>query len=1425
MKLRLRAGTLKTLLIQVFGAILFISIILFVMALPFTIPNKLVISIILGVLLYATFEYFFLPETRLIIKTRFHAKEHNHFRYIFTSAYLLSLVLAIIPASPSSFSYIPWEFLNSLSLAKLLASILLSSFLPGYALLDVIVKTSEKRSLSNVGVGVLSVLLSFAITSITTYFHWIAKQGFSSLNYTLFLSYTMFLILFFVSLLLRRKRIEERKELNIVISSASFYRNLVLLAVGAYMTWVFFSTHSAPQTMHILHDELDHVGLTVQLLKGWQSWQSVQTGSGIYPYFFHLVLLAATSLSNAPIINVHLSFFFLLILPAFAFYFMAQMIFKNESDIPLLATVIFSVFSGFGWIYAILLQNSVTGTPEVSTIIQASKTTYGIKYSTWLPIYIAPYTTDLAIFFVLIGLTGYKQVNSRTLCILTVVLVTLGAFVHVEKMIILALLLFILSLLYVFEFARFMDHPKTILFSYIVGLLMFFALDSLAPYKITLSYSSALWKCFLISTIGLTLIGIGKKFQNKIHRLSLKINKRHLRYTLAYLTLSLYIVLFVAFFYSFSSYNFNKESVPLWFLPLKFGVVGLLSLFGLFYSIRERSRINFFVTLCVGALLIELLLYHFPFSLLSVNFEEWRVVRDVLWPFLSIVAAYGMQKLIKIFKVNLYLDKRLLRYSVAFLLFFVIFVGSVPSHLLKVQYFESAQQSTSSEEMDALNYLKTLEIPSGSFILTGFSEDKVYAVTGARTVSLYNQVFAPLIFNSKSPSTNLWILPYLNISYIYMNAQDLRFLENRYAGSFFMWLLPRFPLLFSNDATAIYKVPPISPPLNESNITVVTGGLLTCATALLKNFIWIDDSFAEGWRKVTASNVEYWNFTSDGDIAILEAKTKHEQQAAVFYINDLKEYVPTSDDTVAIIRFKSNTARSYAILDILYSDESTQRIHHKGITNMNSPGWATATNLLQPNKFVKTIRVGITDKKEGDGETISVSFDYVGISKAGKLTDYYTPPLLAALMQINYTTTSEFDASLLDHDVIFVPDLNFNDTITSEYITWVKNGGNLIVINYEEQGTFSNFLAIKESDRYLSADLIVDNKGSSTKIPNMTVPELQLSDTSTSIIANYARENASISPFAFLRNLEEGKIIYFEMAPILINLAGSQDFIKTMDWITNLLQDYVCLSFFNSSTYRRTFYVKNIGEVFLQGETYMETSNIIFGFETLHGVTLSFSNATLVENVESFFENFTVSKVEFNGVIPVTTIVDGNVTLSPLDLNRYVKLKFGGEAVFEFDISSNSEIRVDLTSDKNNYTNLLFHDGVLLLNLPHVEEIESVARNPVITSNGTTTFDSLFVSHPYSFRASGNCGTFNGCMEFKVKLSEEQILFLDDVQLDGNLHLDVAASSAFGDDLIFFVNFPKESASFTLVVVLFIIFSIYMRKRQMKAKEEKGINE
>ena len=205
-------------------------------------------------------------------------------------------------------------------------------------------------------------------------------------------------------------------------------------------------------------------------------------------------------------------------------------------------------------------------------------------------------------------------------------------------MLIFALLIFILSLLTSLKIAKFISHPKTIFLSYIFGSLIFYTLDFISPYSI--SHSSLIDYSILLSVVGLVLVVINEKLvvinktSNIWSLLRSKLKVAHMKYIIAYFALFLYFFLALTFFYSFSLYNFNLNMVPLWFLPLKLGVAGILSLIGLFYSIKKGNGVYFFIVLCISTLLIQLFLYHLPYSLVPIaGIEEFRIFRDVLWPF------------------------------------------------------------------------------------------------------------------------------------------------------------------------------------------------------------------------------------------------------------------------------------------------------------------------------------------------------------------------------------------------------------------------------------------------------------------------------------------------------------------------------------------------------------------------------------------------------------------------------------------------------------------------------------------------------------------------------------------------------------------------------------------------------------------------
>ena len=1401
-------------LVHFLGILFFIFTVLFVSTLPFEIPNKLVVSLILGILLFALYEYI-LPETKFNLRVGSNRKfcirkiipSSLSFYFLFLLVYIISFVIVVLPLPvPSQSLHTVWGVLGALAIIKLAATLLLTCLLPGYAIITIIRLNEPQAFLTKTGIGVLSVLFSFLLSSSVIFFHWVIVGGFSGLNYTMFLYYALFFLFFIVLIFWKRHKFSSStQENNAPISTRSISKIVILISISAFLIWGFYSSHFETQTLPIIGDELNHVGLVLQFSNGWQSWQAIQTGSGLYPYFFHLTVLGTASLSGISAINAYLSFFFILLLPAFSFYFMLKLIFRNKSLIPLVSTVIFSIFSGFGWIYVDYLRVSSSITSDVATISTASIMTYDVIYSTWLPLYIAPYALDLSIFLILLGLIYYKNIKPTTLFVLMASLTALGSLVHVEKMLILSLLLFVLTSLY-FLNIKFIKYPKTVLSSFSIGLLIFLMLDSIAPYKILSQSISMVWYGLLISVFSLLLIAAIDRFRNKIPHLNSNFKNSLNKYGI-YIIIILYFLLWIAFLFSFNSYAFNGNIVPFWFLPLKMGVAGLLAVFGVFYCTQKENNVRFFVALAGGTLLLEIMLYHLPFSLVSTDFSEFRVIRDVLWPFLSVIAAYGLINLVRITKTRL-CKNGLRPIIIVCLLIFAIFVAAVPSHLLKVEYFALNKVSLSSEEIASLNFVSTLKVPLGSFILTVLPKQEIYAITGAQLVSLADPVYGPLIFNSKSSTTTLSVLQYLNISYIYLDYHDLQYISNNYADSFFTWFLPNIPLVFNNSATSIYEVPPFSSSLDQSNTAVVTGDLIQNSD-ILQNSIWVDDTFDEGWHFSSAHYAENPGFTTNGSIAELTAKTTPEQQAAAFYYKALNQKIVTNS-TMEFIKFKSDNSFSYLILDLLYSDGSTQRVQLAGQTYLNSLEWTTITTYLQPNKTLQNIRIGITDNKEGNGEIMGVSVDYLGIAELDVTENYYVTSQLASLMQINYTAISKFDSSLFDCNTIFLPDLNFSSTETTRYLNWIQNGGTMIIVHSSGPGTFSNFLEASYRNNSYLANSIIDNYGLKSKMAETSVSKMQLGNNLSSIVANYAFENTLISPLALIKNVEKGRIIYLDVSP-LSQIAGNQETLNSVTWLRSLLQNYTDISTVNQGVYTRTFYLKNIGNVLAQGEISIETSNMLFDFENLNVLNLSFSNSSQV--IRSNLTKDDVFGLDVTGFVPLSVTLIGNCTISPIDSADYVNLKLKGTMFLQFEITSKNSVKV--FSENVNDANKIFNNCTLLLQTAPLSQIDVILKNPMITVNGTTSFESLYVSYPYGYQSAGDPALLTGYAQFKLVLSEERVMLIGDFQTNGQLDLVLNTQSVVNDDLLFFKNFlPEFILTITILTIAVAIFII--PKKQVK---------
>jgi hypothetical protein len=1400
-KIMLKLFTIDKFIFYVYGVILFVGTAAFVEIFPFSIPNKIAISLCFGLLAYGIYGYYF-GDNEISIQITLR-KGYKYSSYPFLLFYLFSLLMVILPTPSSSLLYLSWGNLPLLELLKLFSSILLTSFLPGYALVNFINKKAKADFLP-AGKIVLSILMSLTLTSFITFLYWLFIGNFQSLFYVLYFMFALIFLVLIAQEFLSRKHSNEQGVHSVVVNHAFLSKIIILFSIIAIITWVFLSTHLITQTLGISGDELSHLGLVIQLSKGWQSWQAAQSGSGIYPYFFHLDILASASLSNLPFLNVFESFFFILILPALAFYYMAQMVFRTEGkNAPLIATVLFSTCAGFGWIYACFARGVMPSASDLSLITQASQSTYDVIRSSWLPIYIAPYVIDLAIFITIIGFIFSKNLNKKCLFFFTVILVFFGTLVHVENILILSFLVFILIILYGFNIFKSIIHPKTLVSSFIIGLVFAVIIDTVSPFKIDPASISLLQYTILLCISSLVFIVVSQRLQ-KSFSTTFKRGQFKWRPILPLVILGAYLFLTVAFFFSYSSYTFSEQNVPLWFLPLKAGTAGLLSIAGIFYASRKKSPLDLAIVFFFGVILLELLLYHMPFNFITVDFSEFRIIRDILWIFLSLIGAYGFIRLISIFPKNKQ-KKKYINYTIIILTIFLLLVSSIPSHLLKGEYFAITQPAISTKEMDALQFLTNLKIPSGSNTLTVLPKSEIYATTGITTLDISDLLYSPLIFNSNSPSTVLWALSYINASCIFLTQTDLSYLSNSYGDTYFTWLLSYLPLIFSNDEVYIYSIPALSPPLQSEDTKVVTGDLLSQPQTIAEDLLWYSDTFNVNWTKSTTVNVENVNFTSNDNIAMISAKTLINQQAAVFYKTNLTNPISTTQDTYATIRVQSVSNVSFAIMDILYSDGTVQRMKVGGSGYINSPTWTTVTNYLEPNKLVYSIQIGITDNKLADGDTISCLFDSIGIGEAGNRTSYYQLPLIASSMQTRYSATTEPDA-LIGSKVVFISDEQLSDSRMAEYRSWIVGGGTLIAFNINGQAAFSRILGINNVSE-VTADSISFGKNT-LSLPQTTISKFIVNDSDAVAIANYTSDGIPICPFAFEGSFGQGRLIYIELGSI-IQAKSEQNLASIAGFISELLKQYTNIQTFTINNWHRDFYIKNIGDLSIEGEANISLSSMPLGLENIHFTSLTFSNQT-INNLK--LQNILLSNPGVNNATRPSINIEGNATLTPMDTYNYMNLTFSGVATIEFETSSEQKLKIDFNNGSSQ--DLTFFNGVLKLTTSNISLAELIIQNPSVKANGDTILNSLFASYPFSLHSNGNQGFVSGELEFNVLLSGKQVSILNNFKVNGSISLKVASSQTSNNDLIFFDKFAEESVFFALAIGFFllIIYRKYFHK-------------
>src|SRR6476659_4996331 len=391
------------------------------------IPLKisLPLSIITSVLIFGLAKYYSVQKEENNIKennvqnteTMPQSNLHN---IIFMITYVvLLLVLVNCSTNTTSGIFIDWDKITPLQGLNLAAAIAFSFFLPGYALVTILNKKYKLRFLLKL---LLAYLFSILITGFGGYVN--GSFGYSMSNTTMYFIGSYILIFLFY---LQQINAFSRDFYRVTTCSKSISK-IGRRLLDNYSIVIVFSRLFALVILYtyylddgkIVVDEWYHHGRA--LLIGSGLFKELGPSDVSIPPFFSSLLAAFFNLSGSPSVNAYASISFLNIVPVFGFYyFFTNWIPRDKQRAALLASTLFMLSAGFGWLYlinsAVIDSHQVTfsASTSLNLVSQTFRKTFDIETpTTFINVGHPDVTTTLIIIalpagFTLLGLI--KEVN------------------------------------------------------------------------------------------------------------------------------------------------------------------------------------------------------------------------------------------------------------------------------------------------------------------------------------------------------------------------------------------------------------------------------------------------------------------------------------------------------------------------------------------------------------------------------------------------------------------------------------------------------------------------------------------------------------------------------------------------------------------------------------------------------------------------------------------------------------------------------------------------------------------------------------------------------------------------------------------------------------------------------------------------------
>jgi len=1036
---------------------------------------------------------------------------------LFITIFAILILISSFTNGPEFHIYSNWNEIGILGIIQLGAAIMLCFFIPGYAIILIL---SKKYRIGHILATLLSYLLSMLITGFTAYISSLSFDSAISESKHLFIAVYLTIFAFFLVYYLRDRitlpiklQIKYHFGYHFVSGTSIKYVKLrasELLVLGSLLMLIIVSTYVLYGGITI-GDQWYHQGRALLFMSGSMREAVISYGETYYPPFQSALLAALTTLSGVPLVNSYASIAFLNSIPMFAFfYFFLAWVPATMRKAGLLACTLFTLSSGFGWIYLlsssefqhIISQHSsleILRTMGHLDIVSTSNFVIPTApdFSTGL-IYIA-----LPAGFVLMGMLRTRFQSGLINIFLVVTISVLGIISHYEFYI----FIIIASLL---PFLFKMKSRSYVYIAFLTAFSIVYLIDILSPGNFYSSLKIFGYPLLLLTGMFVMItwaIYLTRQYSHKIleSRFVLLENfkKKSLhnirfnsmtRIVIVFLVVYVYLLGFIVI--SQLSLDTTRDqtseaTVPWYLYPMRMGVVGLLGLaFILSYLFKKfEKQIFVFGIVIVISLLVG------PY------YSESRFSKYVM------IGVIGFASLM-IYKI---LDWRLSNDSVRNIviigviiptsgLSIFIFIG-YNSFILETQdYIDTLPRRhfPSISEMHLFEALHdVVNADSSEYNVISFSnqydrwKDGFMAKIPSFAGLPYDKVRqSPLILNASSIDALYRHLNYSDAKFIVVPKDIIQF-ENSVTPPT-RFAIDHFNLFYENNDYLVLGVPHLTPPTLSSTAKVAlvydqSNDLLSAKVSDIQvpqydnktfNLKGKNESIAIKKDNQTqgitlldsnkGNGVTLWSKAIDTDSRLnyIETKfriTSHEENES----NDIRlkwreadkdYYIKLSKNGLELFQ-KSKGNQDVKILSQNSEIEKNDWIWYTLKIESLDDTINVYVNDVLKIQAAKDLIANVTDISNVGIATSRNNVDFgpiilANIADRSQMYDkfmyykYYYPLSALALSTSTYDIFSSNDLSVFSKDVILVPDtLKLDDPTLSKYLEYVRSGGKLIIIN------------------------------------------------------------------------------------------------------------------------------------------------------------------------------------------------------------------------------------------------------------------------------------------------------------------------------------------------------------------------------------------